>query len=440
MTTEPTEAATEPTDAAELPPDEEDTDLPSADAEPAPPAGAGASRAAGPVSYVGGALVLVGLLALVFTWVTDFRGLLALLGIAGVVVLALSWATRRLRPPAVSDVLTGIAAVSLTLFFDTVLDAAGLVVGPGARWVLFCVPSMLIGGSLCWWFRSNAAGAWAVVAWVVLPLALVTGSEQRLGFTLPLSVTVSHTAVWASLALTVLAVTLAEQGAQFAARRGWVDRSSAVWTAFVASSVLGVVLVIAAMVESQSWFYFVLVAGSAAATGLSVWRREWVWLPTAARLYSTAAVTALTGIDDGPGRAMGLIVLSLSFFTFAPLARRLPDHLSVRFWEATVWLMGFGASCAFAFSPGGWPAAGGLWAAAVIVLAALQQRALAMVLGAMALYVVFIVRVIDAFGAVTGAGFGTISFGLMLLIVVIVWQQQLATASVVGTLRSRLPR
>ena len=101
--------------------------------------------------------------------------------------------------------------------------------------------------------------------------------------------------------------------------------------------------------------------------------------------------------------------------------------------------MGFGVSCAFALSSGGWPAAGGVWAAAVIVLAAAQQRALAMVLGALALYIVFIVRVIDAFGAVTGAGFGTISFGLMLLVVVIVWQQQ-AAALLSGALRSRIPR
>ena len=203
---------------------------------------------------------------------------------------------------------------------------------------------------------------------------------------------------------------------------------------------LGVVLVIAAMVESQTWFYFVLVAGSALATGLSVWRQEWVWLPTAARLYSTAAIMALTGIEDGAGRAMGLVVLSLSFFTFAPLARRLPDHLSVRFWEATIWVMGFGASCAFALAPGGWPAAGGLWAGAVIVLAALGQRPLALVLGALALYIVFIVRVIDTFGVETGAGLGTISFGLTLLVVMLVWQQPTATAFVSDTVRSRISR
>ena len=228
MTTEPTAAATDDSAPAELLPDEEHAEPPPTESEAAPTAGAAVSRAAGPVSYVGGALVLAGLLALIFTWVTDFTGLLALLGISGAVALALSWATRRLRPSAVSDVLAGIAAVELSLFFDTVLDAAGLVIDPAPRWILFCVPSMLIGGALCWWFRSSAAGAWAVVAWVVLPLALVTGSEERLGFALPFTATVSEVSVWASLALTVLAVTLAEQGAQFAARRGWVEPSSAV--------------------------------------------------------------------------------------------------------------------------------------------------------------------------------------------------------------------
>ena len=132
--------------------------------------------------------------------------------------------------------------------------------------------------------------------------------------------------VWASLGLMVLAATVVEQATQFAARRGWVAASTAVWTAFVATTVLGTALVLAATLQGQSWFYFILVAGAAVATGVSVWQREWVWLPTAGRLFSTAAVTALGGVNDDPGRAMGLVVLSLSFFTFAPLARRLPRH------------------------------------------------------------------------------------------------------------------
>ena len=143
-------------------------------------------------------------------------------------------------------------------------------------------------------------------------------------------------------------------------------------------------------------------------------------------MFSTAGVTALSGIGDGPGRAMGLVVLSLSFFTFAPLARRLPPHFAVRIWEGTIWFMGFGASCAFAFAPGGWPAAGGLWAAAVILLAAFQRRSLAMVLGTVALYVVFIVLVIETLGAGAGAGFGTLLFGVTLLVVVTVWRQRAA--------------
>ncbi|WP_420445327.1 hypothetical protein [Candidatus Poriferisodalis sp.] len=82
----------------------------SVDASPAPPADAEGSRTADALAYGGGALVLFGLLA-----------------------LALCWATRRLRPPAVSDVLAGIAAISLTLCVDTVFDASGVVVGPVMR-------------------------------------------------------------------------------------------------------------------------------------------------------------------------------------------------------------------------------------------------------------------------------------------------------------------
>ena len=399
----------------------------SLEADPAPPADAGAGRAADAIAFVGGALVLVAVLVLGFGLYSDLAERLALLSSAGAVALAAAWATRRLLPAAVSDVLAGIAAVSLVLCLDVVLHEIGSAISPHVRWILICGALMSLGGALCWWLRSRVAGALAVAAWVALPAALATSRPEEVDLAIPfLRAGVPEISVWASLALMVLAATVVEQATQFAARRGWVDPSTAVWTAFVATTVLGTALVLAAMLQGQSWFYFILVVGAAVATGVSVWQQEWVWLPTAGRLFSTAAVTALGGVDDDPGRAMGLVVLSLSFFTFAPLARRLPRHFAVRVWEGTIWFMGLGVSCAFAFAPGGWPAAGALWAAAVILLAAFQRRWLALVLGTLALYVVFIVRVIDTLGAGAGAGFGTLLFGVTLLVVVTVWRQRAA--------------
>ncbi|WP_420621922.1 hypothetical protein [Candidatus Poriferisodalis sp.] len=395
----------------------------SVEAEPAPPADAEGSRTADALAYGGGALVLFGLLALAFTWLANLWGIVALLGIAGAVALALCWATRRLRPPAVSDVLAGIAAISLTLCVDTVFDAGGLVVGPDVRWFLVCVPAMVIGAAISWWFRSRAAGAWAVIGLVALPLALATGSETRLGFTLPLSVTVSEVSVWVALALMVVAVTLVEQATRVAARRGNVTDATVTWIVFVASSALGMALVISARVQGESWFYFFLVAAAAAVTGLAVWQREWVLLSPASRLFFAAGATVLGGVDSGPGLVMGVLVLSLSFATFAPFVQRLPSHFSVRAWLRMIWFTGFCASCAFAFAPGAWPAAGGLWAVGVIVLAAVQRRVPAIVLASLALFVVFIVTVIEMFGAITGTGFGTIFFGITLLGVVVAWRQ-----------------
>ena len=114
-----------------------------------------------------------------------------------------------------------------------------------------------------------------MVGFVTLPLAFATGSETRLGFTLPLSVTVSEVAVWVALALMVVAVTLVEQATRLAARRGNVTPATVTWIVFVASSALG-------------------------------------------------------GVDGGPDLVMGVLVLSLSFATFAPFVQRLPNHFSVR--------------------------------------------------------------------------------------------------------------
>ena len=395
----------------------------------APLADMGSPRPANAVAYVGGALVLVGLFALAFTWSTGLWEITALMGVVGATALLLSWAMRRFSPPVVSDVLAGVAVVSLTFCVDAGLDASGIVFGRVERWILLCAPAILFGGAVCWGLRSRLAGNCAVIGWVLLPLALATGSEDKLGVSLPLLDTLSEFSVWAALALMLVAVELVEQAIRFAARRGWVTPETASSITFMASSPLGLALVIAASVQGSSWFYFVLVSCAAAVTGIAFWQRDWAWLPTSVRLFYAAGISALGGIDSGPGRTMGLVVLLFSLFPFSPLRGQLPDRFAVRRWEMTIWFIGMCVSCAFAFSPGGWPAAGGLWAAGVIVLAAVRRRASAMVLASLALFAVFLARMIDLFGAVVGAGFGTMFFGALLLAIVVVWGERVRFAS-----------
>ncbi len=130
----------------------------SLEADPAPPADAGAGRAADAIAFVGGVLVAV----LGFGLYSDLAERLALLSSA--VALAAAWATRRLLPAAVSDVLAGIAAVSLVLCLDVVLHEIGSAISPHVRWILICGALMSLGGALCWWLRSRVAGALAVAA------------------------------------------------------------------------------------------------------------------------------------------------------------------------------------------------------------------------------------------------------------------------------------
>ena len=58
-----------------------------------------------------GTLVLLGLLALAFTWLTALWGIEALFGIVSTVALVLSWAMRRLRCPAEGSKLGGLRTV-----------------------------------------------------------------------------------------------------------------------------------------------------------------------------------------------------------------------------------------------------------------------------------------------------------------------------------------
>ncbi len=162
--------------------------------------------------------MLLGLLALAFTWLSALWGIEALFGIVSTVALVLSWAMRRLRSPWISDVLGGGRGGVPEPVLRYGIGRVRCGVGPAERWIVLSAPSVLLGGALPLVVplaRGLEPGQ-SLDGWV-LPLALATGSEERLSFTLPLSVSASEVSVWAALALMALAVTLVERG--FASRR-----------------------------------------------------------------------------------------------------------------------------------------------------------------------------------------------------------------------------
>ena len=453
----------------------------------------GVARAAALGAVVGGALLLVGLLLFV-RFASDDLASLILTSAGGAAALAASWAVRRLRPPMASDMLAGVAAVSLTLllYLLLVLFLLRPPLSIVLDWVLLCVLSFVIGGAVCWRLRSRAAGALAVFGLIALPLALLSigaseytlppvlvlvpgfsflgGTFEEAGYLLPFSREISPLLIWGCLSLMVLAATLIDLGTRFAARRGWIAAETIAWAANIATLVLGLALISAASQQGQSWFYLLLLAAAAATTALSIRRQDAVWLRMAARLFMTAGISSLGGIDDGSGRALGLTVLALSFFPFTPLARRrLPQHNTVQGWEGAVWLVGFAVAFAFALAPGAWPAVCGLWGAALMTLTILQDRAqapggwlaaggavgaiirslaslhgsaLALALGAVALFATLIAGTANFSDLSSSTAFSSLTFGIILLVAMLAWQQRATAAAAkrLAAVRDHRPR
>ena len=385
----------------------------------APPGATG--RVADAAACVGVALVAAAALLLAFSqFEGDFGPQLAVLSVVGAVALGASTAARRLRLAAAADLLAGAAVALWSVAIAVALDELGGGDDAELGWAVICAAVALIGIAVWRATRSISAGTLAVTAWIALPLALIVNNDFEQLF----DSETSTAAAAGALILMTLAAALALLGARLAQRRGWVDFTTVWCAAFVATTALGVGVGLVAIARDEAGFDFAFPAGAAAATAIAVQRRESVWLPSASCLFYCASVAALIDIEDVPRTALALLLLALSFFPFAPLARRLPEHWLVRVWELVVWAGGLTAAIGFAAADGGWPAAGGVWAAAMILSAALQRRWLAMAGGVIGLYVVFLMIVIETFNASAGAGFGTLVFGLLVLAAVLAWRRR----------------
>ena len=439
--TEPPSLAAEPeAPAREAPPagarlaEAQATEPPSLEAEPEAPAAddSRATLAADIGVIIGVVLVLVGAFALAFVhFAADATAQLAALSVAGGVALAVARASRGLRPRAASNWLA--AAGALLLGISIVLGSAQVGYAFASfqeGWVLTCIILMVVCGAVCWWLRSAMAGSLAGAAWVALPGVLALPATFELTswpyvFTEPMP----SLALWGTLSLMVVAVLLVELASMYLDRRSWAGREATVGVVATSSTVLGIALVAAAATQGASWFYFFLIGGAVALTGLSVWRGERTWLSLAGRLFTASALTTLFHIDEGSSMALALLLLGLTFFTFTPLRNRLPGGFAVLRWEAVIWLNGLAIACAFALELGAWPVVEWAWAGGMVALGVLRGRPVAMLVGGLALFIALMVTVIDMLGATVGTGFGTLLFGVTVIGAMIVWRQQIAAFS-----------
>ena len=434
MTAEPTEELIERWLAAGVVSEQTAADLRAFEAERAAaalPAVGAASRVADVGAYLGAALVVSAALVIAFARFADQSGAqIAVLGIVGAAALAAAVVSRRAGLAVASDALAGASVLLLPICWAVVLSELGEGGDQRLGWLLVSGGAVLLGGLLGLLVGSRLAAVVAAIGLVAMPLALVmSGNDERAVFDDVLGDSVSAGWVWAAIALMAVAAGVAVVSAERWARRGWLTRETVFWTTLAASVALGLAMWTIAAVRDAVGFDFVLLAGALLATGLALWRRDRVWLPAAVVALLGAGWSALDDPADYDARlALALVVLALSGLPFLPLVRRVPRHWMVLAWEAAVWLVGMGTAVAFAFERDGWPALGGAWALAMIVVAAVLRRWLALGIGVLGAYIILLTVVIDAFEASIAAGFGTLAFGALVLVAVIVWRRRPAGA------------
>ncbi len=383
-------------------------------------------RVADAAAYLGVSIVIAAVYMLGATVLEDAAAFAALSVAVGVIAAVSAWLSQRVGAAALSDACAGAAVLLIAAALAALLDELGGEDDVWIGWLLVSLCVALTGAGLVRLVRSRLAFAAAAAAVALIPLTLaveaggleagIYGSEGSL----------DGWRQWAALAVAALV-----GGALlYALSRPRLDGQLARWGRLGASLGTGVaILGLAGASASPVSDWMALLAGWVI-TGWALRDARPELLPASALLLVGALAGGLSDIDHGARLGLTVIVLLTALELTAlglagpRLTGRLAGHWLTPAWESTLLIAGVaGASILAAHSPG-WGALGLVWALVLLIAGVYWEHRLAFAFGVIGVYSAGLTLVLGQFDSSAGAAFGTLAFGLLVVLSGIIWRRR----------------
>ena len=386
------------------------------------------SRLVDALSYLGVSVVLVGVLMLSALLFDDGGAWIALPFVIGVVAAGLSWWSHGSDQQALADGFAGAAVLLIAVGLGWALDEVGEEGRESIGWLLICVCVLLTGGLMVRLVRSRIAVLLAALALSLMPAAIaLEGDAFNAGIFGDLRA-LEVWALWGAFATTLVV----GAGALFLLEHSnrWLDANLEQWGRLGASFGLGLAILGLAGASPEPLIDWMSMLAGCAVTAWAFRRNRVELLPASAVLLTGALAGGLSDLGDGARIGLTLVVLFTALeVTALGMAGsrwlgRLAEHWLTPFWESALLAAGVAAAAVLAAESEELAAVGIVWALALLIAGVLRQRRLELFFGVVGVYAAGLTLVLGQFESSIGAIIGTLLFGALIVVGVIIWRRR----------------
>ena len=391
-------------------------------------------------SYFGVSILLVG--ALLLTALAHDGGAiwwaLPLPLALGTVSAGLSWWTGQADQRPLSDGFAGAAIVLVGVGVGLMLDELGNADQQALGALIVSATIALLGGGLVWLVRSPLAMMAASLAVAQMPLAIaIEGHAFDVGiYGYESSDVLDVGALWAALAaIVVVAIlcyaALARIGDRMARRSG--RRSGRLleqWGQLGASLGAAAALLSLVGASPQPLFDWVALLAGWVVTAWALRSQRIELLPASALLLLGSLAGGLSDLDNAPriGLTVVLLLTALELTALGLASPRLLGRMAAHWltpvWESALLIGGVAAVALMADDSDVLAVVGALWAMGLLTAGVARQHRPALIFGVIGVYALGLTLVLGRFESSLGAVLGTLIFGLLVVVVAVLWRRR----------------
>ena len=396
--------------------------------------GAASGRLVDALSYLGVSIAFVAAVMLIVLAEDGGDAWLIVPFVEGVVAIVLAQLASRSGPRALADGFAASGVVLITVGVGFTLNEFGDSSQESIGWLLVCLSASVVGALMVRQFRSRLSLFLVAAALTAMPLAIaVEGNALEVGVFESSNYPsqperLSEWLFWITFAVVIVMECVVLYALPRLGR--FVDPEAASFGRLGASLGFAVAMLILASASSEPVIDWMVLLVGWGMTAAAFRLRQVELLPASAILLLGSLAGGLSDLDSGWGLGLTilqlLLMLQLTTLGLAGprLLGRLGEHWLTPLWQASLLLGGVVAAAVLAADHEVLSMIGIVWSLALVCFGVLRRQRLELFFGVVGVYATGLTLVLGQLESSLGAVFGTLAFGLVLVVGAIWWRRR----------------